>query len=77
MPFFVGLCHPARVLWGGVVWWYGLNRPGAFVAQIGQMPGMRPGLFDPRQRAGADVAAFGHDAVCHLDSGAGAAFGLS
>ena len=43
---------------------------------VGQMPGMRGGLFDPRLRTGADVAAFGHDAVCDFDSGAGAAGGL-
>ena len=45
--------------------------------QSAKCPECGRGLFDPRQRAGADVAAFGHDAVCHLDSGADAAVGLS
>jgi hypothetical protein len=39
------------------------------------MPGMRAEVFDPRLRAAADMAASGHDAVCHLDPGADAAGG--
>src|SRR5437899_7013878 len=37
---------------------------------------MRTEMFDSRQRARAG-AAFRHDAVCHLDSGADAVSGLS
>jgi len=43
------------------------------MGSIGQVPGMRPGLFDLRLRAGADVATPGHDAIPDTGSGPGAA----
>src|ERR1039458_5940937 len=42
----------------------------------GQMAGVRTEVFDSCLRAGANLAAPGHDAVHHIDSGADAAFGL-
>ena len=41
------------------------------------MPGMRTGMFDSRLCAGANLAALGHDAIHHVDSGADTALGLS
>ena len=49
-------------------WQWGQERQG---------PGMRPGLLDPRLRAGAHLAALGHDAVYHVASRPDAARGLS
>src|SRR5487761_1978147 len=34
-------------------------------------------MLDPRSRAGADLAAFGHDAIYDVDSGANSAGGVS
>lgn len=43
------------------------------MGRAGPLPRLRPGVFDSRLRAGADLAASGHEAVCHADPDAGAA----
>ena len=46
------------------------NRAGLAMGICGPVPGVRMWMLDPRPRAGADVAALGHDAIHHVDPGA-------
>ena len=53
------------------------DRSGLAMGGGRQVSRVRAGLFDPRQRAGTDVASFGHDAIHHGDPGPDAASELS